>query len=265
VKERLVSGTKTWSIGEGNSLLVVHGGPGLDHEYLVNWLRPLATLRTLVFYDQLGCGDDKTPPASLSASSVVEQLDRILDELAREGPIDVLAHSWGAYPLYECLLRPRRQEIQNIILVSPVGLTRERFDESGARLVARIPQGVLERIERADEPQISGTELMSLLAPFYQANPKSPVTLGFRSYNADTFNRITETLGNYDCRSVADWLPQRALRLYGDHDIEIPEGTQELAGRSTLLTVTSSGHFSFAEQAAEFIKCVSAFLTANDR
>ena len=173
----------------------------------------------------------------------------------------MLAHSWGAYPVYEALIARRRPQIRKLILISPVGLTRERFDESGSRLVARIPSEVMAKLEHSGEAQLSGREVMALLAPYYQADTKHPVQMHFRSYNAVTFDRTTETLGNYDCRAIVGHLPRSVLRIYGDRDIEVPDDTNEIAAETTLVTITSSGHFSFAERPSEFIERVSAFLT----
>ena len=41
MKEIFIAGTRAWHVGQGDPLLVVHGGPGLDHEYLAKWLELL--------------------------------------------------------------------------------------------------------------------------------------------------------------------------------------------------------------------------------
>ena len=47
--------------GAGLPLLVVHGGPGLPHDYLRS-LERLADEREVIFWDQLGCGNSPCPP-----------------------------------------------------------------------------------------------------------------------------------------------------------------------------------------------------------
>ncbi|HQQ11949.1 MAG TPA: hypothetical protein PK855_02240, partial [Bacteroidales bacterium] len=54
-------GGKVWYCIEGAEkpnvpLIIVHGGPGASHDYLLN-LGELANGRPVVFYDQLGCGN----------------------------------------------------------------------------------------------------------------------------------------------------------------------------------------------------------------
>src|SRR5262245_51589154 len=59
-----VTGGRVWYqiVGSGAAipLLVLHGGPGVPHDYL----EPLAALadeRPVIFYDQLGCGKSERP------------------------------------------------------------------------------------------------------------------------------------------------------------------------------------------------------------
>ena len=43
-------------IGDGEPLLVIHGGPGLSHDYLFEGLKPLAQNFKVIFYDQRASG-----------------------------------------------------------------------------------------------------------------------------------------------------------------------------------------------------------------
>jgi proline iminopeptidase len=43
-------------IGEGRPAVVLHGGPGADHEYLRPGFDALARARQLIYYDQRGGG-----------------------------------------------------------------------------------------------------------------------------------------------------------------------------------------------------------------
>jgi len=57
-------GGKVWWMrvgsGPGTPLLLLHGGPGAGHNYLLP-LRALANERPVIFYDQLGCGNSDIP------------------------------------------------------------------------------------------------------------------------------------------------------------------------------------------------------------
>ena len=57
------------AVGTGPPILVVHGGPGFDHTYLVEPLAFLTDRRTLVFYDQPGCGQTPAPQGGVSGAA----------------------------------------------------------------------------------------------------------------------------------------------------------------------------------------------------
>ena len=55
---RLINGTQIFckSIGTGIPLVILHGGPGLDHSYFLPQMEKLADTYELIFFDQRGCG-----------------------------------------------------------------------------------------------------------------------------------------------------------------------------------------------------------------
>lgn len=52
----------------GLPLLVVHGEPGLPHNYLTS-LERLASEREVIFWDQLGCGKSECPSSPSPTAS----------------------------------------------------------------------------------------------------------------------------------------------------------------------------------------------------
>src|SRR5512142_3254830 len=63
-------------------LLVLHGGPGAHHDYLLPQMLELARDHELVFYDQRGGGRSKTEDrAPITWRTHVDDLDRVADEL----------------------------------------------------------------------------------------------------------------------------------------------------------------------------------------
>lgn len=85
-------------LGQGHPLIVLHGGPGMDHRYFRPWLDPLAERLQLIYVDQRGHGrsDPVADPESLS----VEQFAGDVSALARAMGLDeyaVLGHSFGSF------------------------------------------------------------------------------------------------------------------------------------------------------------------------
>lgn len=82
-------------------LIVLHGGPGACHEYLLP-LTDLTPSTTIVFYDQIGNGQSTHLPEKngdekfWSVELFINELDNLLSHLGlQDRPIDVYGHSWG--------------------------------------------------------------------------------------------------------------------------------------------------------------------------
>ena len=94
-----VPGGKIWYeiVGGGNGLplITLHGGPGSTH-FGFEPLKALAEDRSVVFYDQLGCGNsDRPDDASLwKVERFVEELHILRDALGLDR-CHILGHSWG--------------------------------------------------------------------------------------------------------------------------------------------------------------------------
>lgn len=47
--------------GKGETIVVLHGGPGLNHSYFNPHLKDLEKTFRMVYYDQRACGQSDTP------------------------------------------------------------------------------------------------------------------------------------------------------------------------------------------------------------
>src|SRR6476619_5877760 len=77
-------------------LLLLHGGPGASHEYLLPQMLELAKEHRLVTYDQRGGGrarhdDDREP---VGWKDQVADVARVAAELGVE-PLTIVGYSWG--------------------------------------------------------------------------------------------------------------------------------------------------------------------------
>src|SRR5678816_2839983 len=76
-------------------LLVLHGGPGADHDYLLPQMLELSDRFELVFYDQRGGGRSKTDDrAPITWRTHVDDLDQVVSELELAHPT-IVGYSWG--------------------------------------------------------------------------------------------------------------------------------------------------------------------------
>jgi proline iminopeptidase len=107
------------TLGSGkDTVVVLHGGPGLQMQYLVaEWAR-LAGSRTLLFYDQRGRGlSDSMPEDSITMSRDADDLESLRQALALSR-FSIAAHHSGA-TIASLYARRHPDRVQRLLLVSP--------------------------------------------------------------------------------------------------------------------------------------------------
>ena len=115
-----LDGYQIWYRRVGNGgipLLTLHGGPGAGHDYLEP-LERLATDRSVIFYDQLGCGkSDQPDDRSLwQIERFVAEVNTVRQSLGLE-QIHLLGQSWGGWLAIEYMLS-HPQGVVSLILAS---------------------------------------------------------------------------------------------------------------------------------------------------
>jgi proline iminopeptidase len=83
-------------VGSGAPLIVLHGGPDFNHNYLLPEMDGLASAFRLIYYDQRGRGKSSlaTLPADISIESEMADLERLRQHIGLES-VALLGHSWG--------------------------------------------------------------------------------------------------------------------------------------------------------------------------
>src|SRR6266849_5769343 len=106
-------------IGQGQPIIVLHGGPDFDHGYLLPDLDRLAEAFRLIYYDQRGRGRsaDQVQPEEVTLTSDLDDLDGVRQHFQLESPA-LLGHSWGAVLALEYALR-HPTNVSRLILMNP--------------------------------------------------------------------------------------------------------------------------------------------------
>src|ERR687887_566863 len=83
-------------VGSGFPLIVLHGGPGLDHTHFRPWLDPLGDDFRLLYVDERGQGkSERVDPETLSLEVFARDVDLLAEALGLER-FALLGHSFGA-------------------------------------------------------------------------------------------------------------------------------------------------------------------------
>ena len=122
-------------------VVVLHGGPSLPGSYLYN----LADLgfRSMLFYDQLGCGssDEPVEPYNYSMRLAAQDLDLLIETVLGPGtPYHLYGHSYGGALAYHFLRTPSTTTGENCRSVTlssaPTSIPQVRSDYE--RLVEQL-------------------------------------------------------------------------------------------------------------------------------
>lgn len=121
-------------IGKGEPIVVLHGGPGIFHNYLVPHFQELAQNYQVVFYDQRACGKTAFPKdtSSINIEAYIEDLEVLRTHLKID-KINLLGHSWGSLLALKYGLK-YPENLKNLILVSPAPSNTEYFDKTFANI-----------------------------------------------------------------------------------------------------------------------------------
>lgn len=162
------------SIGEGPPIIVIHGGPGLTHEYLLPEFTELAKNHQLIFYDQRGCGRSADPfdQKLISMEQYIEDIDVIRKEFGFER-ISILGHSWGGFvALHYTLAHP--ENIEKLILSNCIPVSSE-------------------------EDLLYECECMKRLAPFQEELDQLIASQGFMDRELNSIEMYFHILGQICC------------------------------------------------------------------
>jgi proline-specific peptidase len=139
-------------------LLLLHGGPGVGHDYLESLAALASASRRVILYDQLGCGrSDQPDDISLwRVERFVEELAIIRRELGLD-TVHLLGQSWGGMLAIDYALT-QPDGLVSLILASSLSSVPLYLAEAN-RLRRALPpevQATLERHEAAgttDDPE----------------------------------------------------------------------------------------------------------------
>jgi proline iminopeptidase len=112
-------------VGQGQPIIVLHGGISLDHTYLLPDMDRLSDAYRLIYFDQRGRGKSIGDVANISIQSELEDLEGLRRHLGLDS-VAVLGHSWGGYLAMEYALR-HPQRVSHLILLHTAPASREGY------------------------------------------------------------------------------------------------------------------------------------------
>ncbi|MGW7431699.1 proline iminopeptidase-family hydrolase [Streptomyces sp. NPDC054861] len=287
------------SAGEKLPLLVVHGGPGLPHDYLEDLAAlagedagpgkadedagahpdggPPGGGRTVVFYDQLGCGRSETAedPALWTMETFVAEIDAVRGALGLDR-VHLLGHSWGTQVLLEYMLG-KPSGVVSLVLAGPIA-DAPAYAAEARRLKDSLPPEVREVIDRCeadgttDDDAYLGAAMafyqrwLCRLDPWPEHVVRSVLTLR-EEVNAALWGpewNVTGSLKDWDVSARLGELDLPVLLTSGRHDVVVPDLVRPLADAipgAAWVLFEDSAHLASVEEPERYRRVVEEFLT----
>ncbi|HEX7938829.1 MAG TPA: alpha/beta hydrolase [Gemmatimonadaceae bacterium] len=260
-------------------LLVVHGGPGAHHDYLLPRMLALGGLdggRDLLFYDQRGGGRSKTDALEvITWKTQVNDLAKVIAEF-RLGAPTIVGYSWGALLtlLYaaEAARDTSLPSPKALVLVDPAPISRkfrDVFEREFARrqngpAVARQREELNASGLRARDPEAHRQRNFELSVAGYFADPASARDLTPFRVMARVQQSVWESMGEFDLAADGRLASIRAPSLitHGRQD-PIPLASSEECARvmkARLVVIDQCGHVPYVEQPVALFSAVESFL-----
>jgi proline iminopeptidase len=256
-------------------LLLLHGGPGASHEYLLPQMLELARDHRLVLYDQRGGGrsrldDDRAP---IGWRDQVADVERVALEL-EVAPLDIVGYSWGGLlaMLYAIEAAAGRVDAapSRVALIDPAPVTRafrEVFErEFALRQAGPAVAALREELQRSGlrerDPDAFRHRSFELGVAGYFADPRRARDLTPFRVTGRVQQSIWHSLGDYDILPALRTLRLPAFVVHGKED-PIPLASSQEAARALgteCVVLHHCGHVPYVEQPAQLFPPLLAFL-----
>jgi L-proline amide hydrolase len=280
-------GYRTWyrvagDLRAGVPLVVLHGGPGCAHHYVLSIADLAGAQRAVVHYDQLGCGASTRLPDEDPSFWTVElflaELDNLLSHLGIAGEYDLLGQSWGGMLAAEHAVR-RPAGLRRLVIANSPASMRD-WREAAEKLRAELPSDVRETLERYEAAgDYDNPEYKAAADVFYARHvcrivPNPPEVERTNQLIAEdptvyrAMNGPNEffVIGSLEDWSIVDRLPAidvPTLVVNGRYDEATDECVRPYVDRvpgARYVRFESSSHMPHVEEQESYMEIVGAFL-----
>jgi L-proline amide hydrolase len=261
-------------------LLILHGGPGAPHDYLESLEAIADTGRSIIFYDQLGCGNSDQPhdPSLWTVPLFVEELSHVCETLNLQ-KVHILGQSWGGMLAMEYALT-KPENLKSLILADSPASMRQWIAET-SRLRLELPPDILKTLKKHE---IAGTtqspEYEKAMLVFYHRHVcrldpwpeclnrtfeklmKNPEV--YYTMNGPSEFHVTGVLKNWDITDRLGKIMVPTLVISGQYDEATPEiasTVQKGIPGAEWILFNNSSHMPHLEEPEKYIQVVNDFLT----
>jgi proline iminopeptidase len=251
------------TVGDGPTILTMHGGLGLDHSYLrVHDALP----NRVVYYDHRGNGRSPAGEGPVDLARWQDDAAALLDHLGEQQAI-IYGHSFGAWIALGFALRyPER--VRALVLCGAAAAF-DYLDEIQAILATRPPelaQRFMTAITTApqSDDELRATWLGILPLYFHRYEPRHAQVFADTRYSASGYLAGAAQMPVFDVLAQLPGLAVPTAILSGADDfITPPSQTRRIASLAKgvdVIDFAASGHFPFLEERDRYLAELRAWL-----
>jgi proline iminopeptidase len=271
-----VGDTRLWvlEMGQGHPLVLLHGGPGLDHTQFRPWLDPLAERFRLIYVDQRSQG--RSDPADHRTWNLA-RLSADVSALAGALGLDsysVLGQSFGSFVALQHAVDEGSASHYILIGCLPGSRWLDRIESN---LAAVEPPELRERIEASwdMETRVQTVEefrrLLTDQLPFHFADPDGEPYREFLTTVERHMRVSPDVLREFATNDNAaievedrlEDIERPVLVIASEFDrVTVPEAgwaIAEAVPQGECVLVKDAGHMSFVEKPAVVMRAIHAF------
>jgi len=266
-------------------LVVLHGGPGAAHDYLLT-LTDLAAERAVVHYDQLGNGRSTHFPGRgadfWTVDLFVRELRNLVQELGIACRHHVLGQSWGGFLAQEYALT-QPPGLRALVLADTAASFPDFVAEAN-RLRALLPPEVDETLRRHEEASTTDDpEYAAACQVFYRRHlcriDPWPEEVGeafawierdptvYHTMNGPSEFHVVGSIKDWQSKDRLGGIHVPTLVVSGRHDEATPalqETLRQGIPNAEWICFEESSHMPHVEERERFMRVVGAFLARHD-
>lgn len=277
---KTINGTELYykKVGEGEPVIIIHGGPVLDHGYLVPYFQPLTQNYELIYYDQRlsGRSSADVDSAEITLNNFIEDIEGLRQEFNLE-KIHLMGHSWGGLLAVKYAIK-YPSHLNSLVLLNSIPASSELWRQEqqvqaqnvSAEDSVKRQEIMSSDVFQTDPPQaIKQLLLLSFRSEFY--NPSLADSLDFYipddyMMRSQKFGYLMPEISDFDLYPQLDSLQIPTLVVYGKMEPAVSISAKQLDStlpNSDLVIVENTGHFPFIERPETFMNELEKFLSSH--
>lgn len=271
--------------GKGNRyrMLMLHGGPGFSHDYLLSFAHLAEKDFDIVLYDQFGCGRSDYPGSeeNYTLEYAVEEVEGVRSAVFGSEKIHLFGNSWGGMLSLAYAVK-YQNNLKSVISCSGLSSIPQAVSEM-KRLISLLPAKYRDYIERNEASgNYESEEYREGVEYFYRQHlfrsdvwPEELTKAAeladrrgtYLKMNGPSEFTITGSIRNIDFTKQLRKITVPALITCGRYDEVTPVIAETIHDRikgSEMVVFQESSHLQFLEEHEKYLDLIERFVSAHD-